>query len=131
MKKTAAGVLALIGGGLLIFWATITIISGYLSILDVLGYVYLICFFVAGPLSLIGGIGILTNKSYRGLLTLLGAIVGIAGVISSIPNQILWNVAGPVGGFNPLDYAFKFVITYGTPFITLIGGILGLISKET
>jgi len=91
-----------------------------------------ICFLTAGAFAIIGTISLIKSKSSRTLLILIGAGLGIVGILVGIPANTLWSITeraieiGFAIGFIVMGPEMIFIIAaiYGGPFLALIGGLL-------
>ena len=115
--RIAGGIIAVIGGALIIFWS----LEDHISIFAIYGIFWwfsgsFFTLFITGIMSLGGGILLCANKKYGAILALISA--GYYLILGYIDWTAIW-LGTPMISVGPL-------VQWPLHFIVLIGGILGL-----
>jgi len=134
--RLIAGVLAIIGGGIMLIAGFMTLITipSIEANLDILGitwadagiepfifYLRSILTFLWAFLGIIGGIILIVGKKIGGILALIGGAFGIAGNFIIVGTLTL-TTSVPI----PMSTSFLLV----DPILIALGGLLGLIVKK-
>jgi len=134
--RLIAGVLAIIGGGIMLIAGFMTLITipSIEANLDILGitwadagiepfifYLRSILTFLWAFLGIIGGIILIVGKKIGGILALIGGALGIAGNFIIVGTLTL-TTSVPI----PMSTSFLLV----DPILIALGGLLGLIVKK-
>lgn len=118
--RKAGGVLAIIGGGMVIlagFLAFLLILQSELFLIT--GGVTTVC----GVLGLIGGILLLKDKTAGGVLALIAGVIILIGSFFILDSGSYWSGIWEIFWFAKVA---TYLVFFADPVLLIVGGIVGL-----